>query len=367
MKVALVYDRVNKFGGAERVLLALHQLYPQAPLYTLVADTTKASWAQGIKVLPTFLNQLAFLRSRHEVLSPLAPLAFETLNLNDYDVVISVTSSDAKAVITKPQTLHLCYCLTPTRYLWSGVEEYQKDLKMKILPRWLFNYFRFVDTVTSARPDVYLSISKEIKKRVKKYYQRDSEVIYPAIADHFFSTQKPVSKSDRSYYLIVSRLVPYKKVDLAIKAFNKLGLPLLVVGTGSQLTKLKQMANQNIEFVGQVTDKELINYYQHAKAVIFPQDEDFGLVPIEAQASGTPVIAYAKGGALETILDHKTGLFFDEQTPKSLTQAVRDFEKLTLNYQDCLTQARKFSQATFLEEFSAKVRLLWQKHQQLMS
>lgn len=366
MRVALVYDRVNKFGGAERVLLALHQLYPTAPLYTLVADETKATWSKVFNIIPTFLNKLPFLRTRHEILSPLAPLAFETLNLSDYDVVISITSSDAKAVLTKPQTLHLCYCLTPTRYLWSGVEEYQKDLKMKILPSFLLRYFRIVDRITANRPDAYVSISNEIKDRVKRYYQKDSEVIYPAIKDLFFSTQKLISQKDRSYYLVVSRLVPYKKVDLAVQAFNELGSDLVVIGTGSQLKSLKQMAKSNIKFVGQVDDQTLISYYQKAKAVIFPQDEDFGLVPLEAQASGTPVIAFAKGGALETIINKKTGLFFKHQTKKSLVKAVKEFESLNLNPNDCLLQAKKFSEATFLEQFSAKVRLLWQKHQQLM-
>ena len=353
MKVALVYDRVNKFGGAERVLLALHEIFPEAPLYTLVYDPPKARWASVFKVLPTFLNALPFLRSKHELLSPLAPMAFETFNFDEYDVVISVTSSDAKAIITKPKTLHLCYCLTPTRYFWSGKGDYEKDIKMRFLPSLFKKYLRTVDLLTSQRPDLYIAISKVVKRRIQKYYHQDSEVVYPPIDDKFFA--KPLSEDKRKYFLVVSRLVPYKRIDLVIKTFNKLNLPLLVIGSGREEMKLKRVSAGNIEFLGQVNDATLIKAYREAKAVIFPQEEDLGLVPIEAQASGTPVIAYAKGGAMETVIEGKTGLLFDKQTVSSLAACVARFEKTDFDYTRCVDNAKKFSIDKFKKEFRGKV------------
>lgn len=364
MKVALVYDRVNKQGGAERVLKLLHEIYPEAPLYTLVFSPSNAIWTKGIKVIPTFLNKLTFLQTRHEILSPLAPLAFETFDFSEFDVVISITSSDAKSILTKPNALHLCYCLTPTRYFWSGLGEYQKDLKLKILPQFLFNYFKLVDFLTSKRPDEYISISQTVQERVKKYYQRESSIVYPAVNDFFF-TKKPTLTKDRHYYLAVSRLVPYKKMDLIVKTFNKIGEPLVIIGTGSQEKYLKKIAKSNITFLGQIKDDQLKEYYQNAKALVFAQEEDFGIVPLEAQAAGTPVIAYQKGGAQETVVDQKTGIFFAHQTTISLTKAINRFNLQKIDYNDCILNAKKFNQLQFKKQFSDKVKSLYQNYQQL--
>lgn len=361
MKVALVYDRINKFGGAERVLQALHRLYPQAPLYTLVHNPDTAKWSRGIKVIPSFFNQVKFFRTRHELLALVASYGFESFDLNHYDLVISVTSADAKSVITKPDTLHICYCLTPTRYLWQGFSEYEKDIKMRLLPEAIKKSLRSTDYINAQRPDRYIAISNEVKGRIKKYYNRQADVIYPSIEDKFYSK----GSSKRQSYLLVSRLIPYKKVDLVIKAFNQLNLPLTVVGTGSQESRLKSLAKSNITFTGQITDSQLISHYRQAKALIFPQHEDFGLVPLEAQASGTPVIAYAQGGALETVIDQKTGLFFKRQTTNSLIDAVQRFEagKHQITSSLCFQQAQKFSSAGFNKQFSDKVKTLWHKHQ----
>lgn len=365
MKVALVYDRVNKFGGAERVIQRLHHLYPQAPLYTLVYNPDTSDWSRGIKVIPSFFNKIKFFRTRHELLPLVASFGFESFNLNQYDIVISVTSADAKSIITKPDTLHICYCLTPTRYLWQGFSEYEKNIKMRLLPKSIKKTLRSTDYINAQRPDRYIAISNEIKKRIKKHYHRQADVIYPSIEDKFYSKDKPKKLSQRSSYLLVSRLVPYKKADLVIKAFNKLKLPLIVVGTGSEKLRLELMAKSNIKFVGQVSDAELISHYRQAKALIFPQLEDFGLIPLEAQASGTPVIAYAQGGALETVIDQKTGLFFKKQTPDSLIDAIRRFEagKHQIQPSLCLEQASKFSASGFNQQFSDKVKTLWKKHQ----
>lgn len=350
MKIALVYDRVNKFGGAERVLLSLHQLFPEAPLFTLVYDQASAPWASVFKVIPTFINKIGFLRNKHEWLSPIAAMAFESFDFQDYDVVINVTSGDAKAIMTKPNQLHICYCLTPTRYFWSGEDQYVGDTKFKIIPKWLHEYFRTADLLISKRPDEYIAISDEVKNRITKYYNRESTVVYPAIDDKFYS-KVFTPENKRIYYLIVSRLVPYKKVDLAIMAFNKLKLPLIVVGIGSQLQKLKRIAGDNIKFAGAVDDSKLIELYRSAKATIFPQEEDYGLVPIESQACGTPVIAYGKGGALETIKNNTTGVFFNKQTVDSLVEAVNRFEKLSLNASDCYKNSLRFSSKNFNKEF----------------
>lgn len=366
MKVALIYDRVNKFGGAERLLLSIHKIFPDAPLFTLVYDKKSSKWAQNFKIIPTFLNKLPWLRKRHELLAPIAPLAFETLDLSDYDVIISITSSDAKSIITSPKQLHICYCLTPTRYFWSGNKEYSRDIKLKILPNFIYNYLRTIDLLTSTRADEYIAISEEVKKRIKKYYNRDSSVIYPPIDDKFYSENNTPIRN-RDYYLVVSRLVPYKKTELAISVFNKLNKKLIVVGDGSEMNRLKKISNRNIIFTGKVSDSELINIYKDAKAVIFPQDEDFGLVPIEAQACGTPVIALGRGGALETIISGKTGIFFKNQTIKSLESAINKFESLAINPHNCISNARKFSQAIFETEMKKQINQLISKHESSLS
>lgn len=350
MKVALVYDRVNKFGGAERVLLTLHQLFPEAPLYTLVYEPKLAPWADVFKVIPTFINKFGFLRNKHEWLAPVASMAFESLDLRRFDLVISVTSGDAKSVITKPGQLHICYCLTPTRYFWSGEGEYKKDRKLKIIPKNYWEYLRTTDLLTSKRPDEYIAISNEVKDRIKKYYNRDSSVIYPCIDDKFYS-KNTVSPDGRKYFLVVSRLVPYKRVDLAIKVFNRLKEPLVIVGSGSENIKLQKIAGGTVKFTGAIDDAELIELYKNARAVIFPQEEDFGLVPIEAQACGTPVIAYGKGGALETVVKDRTGVFFEEQTESSLTAAIEKFESMKINPDSCRKNAKRFNPETFKKQF----------------
>lgn len=355
MKVALVYDRVNKFGGAERVLLNLKKIFPDAPLYTLVHDKNGAGWSELFEVRPTFMNKLSFFRKRHELLAPVAVMAFESLNLDGFDLIISVTSADAKSVITKPNQVHICLCLTPTRYFWSGSDEYKNDPKMRFLPQILVDFFRQLDLQTSNRPDLYLAISNEVKTRLKNYYKKDAEVVYPPI-DDFFYTNNPIPKSERSYYLVVSRLVKYKKVHLAIRALNALNLPLLVIGEGDQKESLQKIAGSKTVFLGAVSDYRLKKYYQYAKATIFPQNEDFGLVPIESQACGTPVIAYRAGGALETIVEGKTGVFFQHQNTKSLVRAIKNFEKLNIDYMACIENAKNFSEEKFRTEFLKQVK-----------
>lgn len=349
MKTALVYDRVNKWGGAERVLLTLHEMFPEAPLYTSVHNPKTASWARIFpKIYTSFLQKIPFVKNWHEGFGWLMPLAFEGFDFSLYDLVISVTSEAAKGVITKPGTRHICICLTPTRYLWSGYKLYFHNPILKLISWPIVKYLRNWDRVAAQRPDVMVAISTAVKERIKKYYGRDSEVVYPPAG---MSGTRQEALGTRDYYLVVSRLVPYKRVDLAIKAFNRLKLPLVIVGTGSEEWKLKLAAKKNIKFLGKVSEQKLAEIYAGAGALIMPQEEEFGLVALEAQMAGTSVIAYKKGGALDTVIENSTGLYFDQQTPESLMAAVKKFDKMDFNPGELIHHAKKFSKENFKNKF----------------
>lgn len=356
MKVAFVYDRINKWGGAERVLLALHKIFPSAPLYTSVYDKESASWADVFTVKTSWLQNIPLAKKRHDLFAPLMPMAFESMNFDSYDLVISITSEAAKGIITKPKTKHICYCLTPTRYLWSGYEEYFKNefKKRSALP--IIDYLRRWDKTASKRPDLFIAISQEVKNRIEKYYKRDAAIIYPPVD----LDQKKIKHNgkvmllafnDVPYFLVVSRLVPYKRIDLAVKACTALNIPLYIIGVGSQLNKLKQMAGPTIRFQGNVSDEELVEYYKHCEALLFPGNEDFGITIVEAQKFGKPVIAYRSGGALETIIENKTGLFFDTQETKSLVNSLQQFKKMKFKKSDCVRNAGKFGFEFFKKQF----------------
>lgn len=353
MKVALVYDRVNKWGGAEGVLLALHKIFPDAPLYTSVYSAEKAPWAKVFNVKTSFLQKFPF-SSHHELYAPLMPFAFESFNFDKYDLVISVTSESAKGIITKPETVHVSYLLTPTRYLWSGYREYFRNDWFRYLSYPIVLYLRFWDKIAAQRPDKIIAISQEVRSRIKKYYHLDSTVVYPPV----MIGSRKISNPATEYYLVVSRLVPYKRVDIAIKAFNKLLLPLKIVGTGSEQGRLKQMAKPNIEFLGHLTEAELLRYYQGCKCLIFCGKEDFGLTILEANSFGKPVIAYKAGGALETVDNGKTGIFFDKANPQSLEQAVRKFGKMSFNSKTCIEKAEEFSFRNFKNNFLSELERL---------
>jgi len=352
-KIAIVYDRVNKWGGAERVLLTLHEMFPKAPLYTSVYDEKNAPWAKVFpKVYTSFLQNIPFAKSNHEFLAPLMPLAFKSFNFDNYDLVISVTSEAAKGIKTRIGTLHICYCLTPTRYLWSGYPEYFSHPIVRFASQPIINYLRKWDKKTAKKPDVMIAISSEVQKRIKRYYNRKSNIIFPPVK---LSIDRSIDTNYKKHYLVVSRLVGYKKVDLAVKTFNELGYPLVVVGTGREESKLKSIAKRNIKFIGQVSDKELIKYYQKAKALIMPQEEDFGIVAVEAQSFGVPVIAYKKGGAQDTVIDGKTGVLFNSQTVDSLIKAIAKFDKISFNHRYLVKNAKKFSKENFKSRFLANV------------
>lgn len=360
MRIALVYDWVNKFGGAERILLALHQLWPKAPLYTAVYDARRAGWAADFEVRPSFLQNWPLAKNNHENYLPLFPLAFEQFDFSEYELVISVSSAFAKNIITKPQTLHINYCLTPPRYLWNGMGDYENEERWLDLTRLAYHLFsprlRQIDFISAQRVDKFLAISENVKRRIKKYYRREAEVIYPPVDTEKFVPVKmnKTNKTDRTnnYFLIVSRLVPYKRVDIIIEAFNNLGWPLKIIGQGREKKKLEGLAKGNIEFLGgQLTDEEVLEYYQHCTALIFAGLEDFGLVSLEAQACGKPVIAYGAGGLLETVVSGKTGEFFWPQTNQALTETVRQFDEKKYKSSDCRQNAVKYNLERFKKEF----------------
>lgn len=362
MKVALVYDRINKWGGAERVLLALHKLFPDAPLYTSVYNPKTAPWARVFNIKTSFLQQFPFAPFSHELYAPLMPFAFESFSFDEYDVVISITSEAAKGIITKPSTFHICYCLTSTRYLWSEYDEYFKNSIFRLFTRPIVEYLRKWDLQASQRPDLYIAISKEVQKRIKKYYGKESKVIYPPVTLAFselassvqLSTKLNANKLDArrlSYFLVVSRLVEYKRIDIAIEACNKLKLPLKIVGIGNLEIKLKSIAGPAIEFLENLTDEELIRYYKGCSALIFPGKEDFGLSIAEAQIMGKPVVAYRGGGALEIIKEGKTGEFFEIQDALSLIKVVKNFDVNKYKSEDCIKNAEQFSFKRFEKEF----------------
>ncbi len=367
MKIALCYDRINKFGGAERVLQALHELWPEAPIYTLTYDSDQAKWANGWDIRSSFLQKLPVIGRKHELFPALAPLAWEQFDFNEYDVVISITSAEAKAIITSAHTLHICYCLTPTRYLWSGYFDYLRATGFGIFHQlvrrifsWLSYPLRVWDYYFARRPDIMVGISDEVCGRIRKYYRRESIKIYPPVEAPAVTT---VSSATEPYFLVVSRLVPYKRVDLVVEAFARLGWRLKVIGVGSELEALKSRGGKNIEFLGFLPDKEIAFHYQNCSALIFPSFEDFGIVPVEAQAVGTPVIAYGRGGALETVVPDKTGLFFTFQNAEGLITLFRECcsqvgdSALTeanmvqylnrFNREDCRTNARLFTKENF--------------------
>lgn len=357
MKVALVYDKVNKWGGAERVLLALHKIFPNAPLYTSVYNKETTPWADVFDIRTSFLQSAATLRKYNELLAIFMPIAFENFSFDEYDLIISVSSESAKGIITTPKTIHISYCLTPTRYLWSSYEDYFSNRLVRFLSKGSVSYLRSWEKAASTRPDHFIAISEEVRKRIKKYYHRDSEIIHPPL---MLEKPKESKKTKKKFFLFVSRFSRfsyYKRGDLVIEAFNKSGLPLKIVGSGPMLERLKGKAKKNIEFLGELTDEKLAYYYENCIALVFPGREDFGLVMAEAQFFGKPVIAYKAGGALDIVVEGKTGEFFLTQNADSLIRALKRFDERRYNKADIIRNSQRFTFENFkqnLEKFISK-------------
>ena len=361
MNIVLVHDWLTNLAGAERVLLVLKEIYPKAPIYTSVFDEKGASAFKKFDVRTSILQKIPLVKSCREILVPLTPYAFENFDLNKFDLVISSTTFAAKGLITKPETIHICYCHTPTRWIWtpeldprSSKGKFRK-LKIKIREK-LKNW----DIVAADRPDYYFSNSDYIGGRIKKFYKRNSETVYPPVDVDRYKIAKKIEIKD--YFLFVSRLVGYKRCDIVVEAFNQLGLPLKVIGRGPEKKRLMGCAKDNVEFLGFMTDKEIEKYYREAKAFIFAAEEDFGIVPVEAMATGRPVLAYNKGGATETVVAGVTGEFFGKQSAESIVSAVRKFNPDKYDPKKIRAHAKKFSKERFESEFKRKVNRIIQNH-----
>lgn len=354
MNIALVHDWLTGVAGGERVVLEMKKLYKEAPIFTSVFDRKKAAAFKDFDVRTSFLQKIPYAKTKKELLIPLTPLAFEQFDLSKYDVVISSSSMAAKGVITKPDTVHICYCHTPSRYLWeTDVDPRAKKGLFKSLRNDTIHKMRIWDRVAADRVDFFIANSNYVANRIKKYYQRDSVVVYPPVDVEKF--QPTSEKNIKDYFLFVSRLVSYKKCDLVVEAFNDLKLPLKIIGRGPEKANLVKKARGNIEFLGYLSDAEIKKYYAEAKAFIFAAEEDFGIVPVEAMASGRPVIAYSKGGVAESVVEGVSGVFFDEQTPQCLISAVKNFKPEKFDSKKIREHSMSFSSERFLKEFKAKV------------
>jgi glycosyltransferase involved in cell wall biosynthesis len=331
-------------------------LFPDVPIYTLFYDPkATGNLFLGKEIRTSFLQRVPLIHKYHRVFPLFMPIAIEQFNFSEFDLVISISASFAKGIVTGPNTRHISYCLTPPRFLWDDSQKFIEDFSYpsfikKALPP-MITYLRIWDREASMRVDEFWSISKFVKERVKKYYGRDSELIYPPVDVSKFQ----MSYRGGDYFFMAGRLVPYKRFDLAVRAFNTLGLPLKIAGTGPEFNRLKKIAGKNIQFLGSISDKQLAKEYTGSRALIFPQEEDFGITPLEAMASGKPVIAFRGGGAVETIKEHETGMFFNEQSEDSLIDALHNFKDRDFNPFNCRVQAEKFDLNVFKRNILNKV------------
>jgi glycosyltransferase involved in cell wall biosynthesis len=358
VKIAIVHDWLTNMGGAERIIRIFHELFPDAPIYTMVYD--KENMPKDFKemdIRTSFIQKMPFGVKKYQLYLPFMPVAVEQFDLSEYDIVLSSSTACAKGIITRSDTLHICYCNTPMRYAWDMYHDYikGKNVVTKYTIAFLMNYIRLWDRISADRVDYYIANSKNVASRIKKHYKRESEVIYPPVNTDYYTPGDKVE----DFYLVVSRLVPYKRIDLVVEAFNKLGFPLKIIGDGSEFKRLKSLSKSNIEFLGRLSDEEVREHYRKCKAFLFPGEEDFGITPVEAQACGRPVIAYGKGGTLETVIDDQTGVFFREQTVEALINAVKYFEKNIFKFDSSIIRqnALNFSKNVFkqkIKEFVLK-------------
>jgi len=349
MKVALVHDYLNQMGGAERVVMAFHEIFPDAPVYTSIYDPKHVDPAfQRMDIRTSFMQKLPLVTKHHQPYLPFYPFAMESLDLRGYDLILSSSSAFAKGIISRPETMHICYCHTPMRWCWNYEEYVEREqlsrISRSVLP-FLITGLRMWDQTSAMRVDHFIANSPVVAERIKKHYRRDAVVIQPPVEASRFPFD--VHTEPENYFLLVSRLVPYKRIDLAIEACNRLQLPLVIIGGGRDLERLKKLAGPTIHFMGRLSDQEVLHYYTHCRALIFPGEEDFGITPLEAQASGRPVIAYGAGGALASIVDGVTGVFFHEQTVESLTTVLANFNERIFNQESIRNHALEFDTPRF--------------------
>lgn len=351
MKVAIVHYWLVGMRGGEKVLESLCEMYPDADIFTHVVDRSRLSDMLGRRnIFTSFISRLPLARRYYQKYLPLMPMALEHLDLRGYDLIISSESGPAKGIIPPPSATHVCYCHTPMRYIWNMYHDYRADagLLARLSMPWLTHYLRAWDQGCASRVDCFVANSRTVAARIQKYYRRRSTVVYPPVEIEEF---QPVSAAERGdFYLLVGQLISYKRPDLAIEAFNRLGKRLIVIGDGDMRKTLERAAGPNIEFLGSQPFNVLRDHYARCKALIFPGEEDFGIVPLEAMASGRPVIALGRGGALDTVIDRHTGIFFPDPTADSLIDAVSRFEETDFDPKVLCDHAAGFNKVRFQAE-----------------
>ncbi len=395
LKIALVHDDLTQLGGGERVFLAIKDLFPKAAIYTSMASSEWVERLGGRRPHTSFMQKLPLKKKLERAYFPLYPLAFESFNFSDYDLVISSSSRFAHGIITRPETTHICYMHSPGRQFWEAHQYFdhpaRKGSRLGSLLSPMLSYLRLWDRAAAQRVDYFIANSKNTARRIRKYYGRAAEVVYPFVdlerfalrsadSEQLIANGKGKKAETTNYFLVVTRLVPWKRVDIAVKAINCLNtrmrgdsngsnIRLIIVGDGPDRKRLEARSMNHesrgvgeVEFLGRVSDEELVELYRNCQALIMTQQEDFGITPLEAQAAGRPVIAYGAGGALETVLPGKTGEFFDEQTPEALAGVLRNFNPDDFDPADCRKQARRFSREAFEKNFMAQVERLVGNH-----
>lgn len=369
MRLALVHDWLNQNGGAEDVLEHLVRYYPGAPVYTsMYAPDLMPDVYRSWDIRPTWMNRLPGIHHHHQRYLPFYPLAFDRLDLSGYEIVLSNKSGFCHGVRTVPETLHICYCLAPTRYVWMlddylGRENFGAGVRLA--SRLVARLYRRWDYAAAQRVDHFIAISREIQTRIRRFYGRDSTIIYPPaeVAERF--QPSPVTED---YFLIVSRLIPYKRIDLAVQACTRLGLPLLIGGKGRDRARLEAMAGPTVQFLGYVPDEDLPDLFARCRAFIFPGLEDFGITPLQAQAAGRPVIAFRGGGALDTVIPDQTGAFFDEPTVESLAKILETFDHTRYDPAVLRAHAMQFDTSVFRDALTRYVERAWDaQHEKMLN
>lgn len=348
---------LNQYGGAERVLEAAHELFPDAPVFTSMYDPNampRAYREWDIRV--SFMDRLPYVHKRHQLFLPLYRYAFESFELSSYDVILSITSAFAHGVKKRAGARHLCYCLTPARFLWQYEEYVQHEavgsMARRVLPA-LVSSLRVWDRRAAARVDEFIAISHQVQKRIAASYGRESCLIYPPVDVTHFQIAPPSKVAD--YFLIVSRLIPYKRIDLAVEAFNATGLPLVIAGDGRDRARLQARAKSNIKFLGRVSDQERLDLMAHCRAFVFPGEEDFGITPLEANAAGRPVIAFGGGGALDTIVPGLNGILFDTPATGALVECLQQFDASAFDPARIRAHAEQFDTRVFQQAIQRQI------------
>ncbi len=372
LRIAIAHEWFVNYAGSERVVEQILHIFPHADLFAVVdfLDDSQRGFIQNKKVTTTFIQNLPFAKTKFRQYLLLMPLAIEQLDLSGYDLVISSSHAVAKGVLTSPHQLHISYVHSPIRYAWDLQHQYLRESNLERgikswIARWILHQIRIWDTRTANGVDLFIANSEFIARRIQKVYRREAKVIYPPVDLQNY----PLCKQKEDFYLTASRLVPYKRIDLIVEAFAKMGdRQLLVIGDGEQMAKIKAKSSDNIKFLGYREPEELRKYMQNAKAFVFAAEEDFGITPVEAQACGTPVIAYGRGGVRESVIglegDRPTGVFFAEQTSESICAAVLEFERSQhrICADNCHKNAMRFSTEIFQAEFLDFVKQSWQDH-----